>query len=211
MNATPIGWRVQIGTGVALAGMAVAACTVDVLNNREYGLSYCEEAATVLTIAAIGIVAIPAAAGVMGWCWLKRAATAMFLVATVVSAQYAYTTKQSKVANGARAASDRYEAAQANQKRSRETLNRIKETGDAGELARSPRTQTRRSRPIAAKNGPTRVSWRKRTRSWRATACRMPKAGTSRKRSWRTRRQKPRMVRVKTARFRCGSPGCLSR
>ena len=67
MNATPIGWRVQIGTGIALAGMAVAACTVDVLNNRDYGLSFSEEAATVLMIAAIGVVAIPAAAGVMGW------------------------------------------------------------------------------------------------------------------------------------------------
>ena len=38
------------------------------------------------------------------------------------------------MANAARTASDNYEAAQADQKLARDTLNRIKETGDAGEL-----------------------------------------------------------------------------
>ena len=66
-KSTPLGWRVQLCTGSALALMALAAVRVDILNNWEYGRTVSFELATILVLAALCVVALPTAAAVLGW------------------------------------------------------------------------------------------------------------------------------------------------
>jgi hypothetical protein len=136
MQSITPGWRVQIITGAALALMALVAVRVDVLNNLEYGLTVSTELATILVLAAAGVVAIPAAASVVGWSRHLRATLSVCVVLTVWSAISSYSAKQSTAILKAQSAGERYQSAKMDEKAARDTLNRIKETGDAGELGR---------------------------------------------------------------------------
>ena len=83
MHNTPLGWRVQLVTGIALALMAVAAVRVDVLNNLAYGLTVSNELATILVLAAIGVVALPTAANILGWSKHIKLTTIVCVMLTV--------------------------------------------------------------------------------------------------------------------------------
>ena len=83
MKDSPLGWRVQLCTGSALALMAIAAVRVDILNNLEYGLTVSGELATILVLAAIGVVALPTAAAILGWSRHLKVTTAVCVALTV--------------------------------------------------------------------------------------------------------------------------------
>ncbi len=134
MNTTRIGWRVQLCTGIALASMALAAVRVDILNNLEYGMTVSSELATIL--AAIGVVALPTAASILGWSRHLRITTTVCVIVTVWAAINAYSAKQGALILQAQSRQQEYEAAEADQKSAREALNRIREVGDAVELGK---------------------------------------------------------------------------
>ena len=136
METTSIGWRVQLGTGIALSTMAAVAVRVDVLNNWEYGQTISAELASILVLAAVGVVAVPVTASILGWSRHLRITAALCVVLTVWSAVNAYSTKQGKAINDAQAGQQTYETALADQKAARATLAKITETGDAGELGK---------------------------------------------------------------------------
>src|SRR5258706_15947575 len=127
MHNTPLGWRVQLCTGSALALMAVAAVRVDLINNWEYGQTVSLELATILVLAAIGVVALPTAASILGWSRHIKLTTIVCVMLTVWSAVNAYSTKQGHAILQAQADQQTYEAALADQKAARETLARITE------------------------------------------------------------------------------------
>jgi hypothetical protein len=94
MNDTPIGWRVQLCTGAALAAMAGVAVRIDILNNWEYGKTVNVELATAFAIAAVAVVAIPIAAAILGWSRHLKALTWICVALTVWAAVNAYSAKQ---------------------------------------------------------------------------------------------------------------------
>ena len=100
-------------TGLLLSGIAVAATRIDVLNNHEYGVQISHELAGVMVLAAIGVTALPAAAALRGWDWPLRLATVASVLLTIWAAISAYADKQGKDILARQAASDTYEAAQA--------------------------------------------------------------------------------------------------
>jgi hypothetical protein len=100
-----IGWRVQLGAGIVLGGMA-AAVRVDVLNNLEYGLTVSQECATVMVLAALGVAIIPVAAAVLGWSRHLRATAVICVGLTVWSAINAYSEKQSAKIHAAEGVQD---------------------------------------------------------------------------------------------------------
>jgi cation transport regulator ChaC len=135
-KSTPIGWRVQLSTGLALALMALAAVRVDVLNNWEYGKTVSLELATILVLAAVGVVALPTAAAILGWSRHIKLTVFVCVLLTVWSAVNAYSTKQGRAILQAQSSQQAYEAALADEKAARGTLARIAETGDAEELSK---------------------------------------------------------------------------
>jgi hypothetical protein len=133
---SPLGWRVQLCTGSALALMAVAAVRVDVLNNLEYGRTVSSELATILVLAAIGVVALPTAASILGWSRHIKLTTIVCIMLTVWSAVNAYSTKQGTAILAAQSSQEKYMSAKADEKLARETLKQIKELGEVGELGK---------------------------------------------------------------------------
>src|SRR5258706_3635658 len=136
MNDTPLGWRVLLCTGSALALMAVAAVRVDLINNWEYGKTVSFELATILVLAAIGVVALPAAASILGWSRHIKLTTIVCVLLTVWSAVNAYSTKQGAAILAAQSSQEKYESAKADEKLARETLKQIKEVGAVDELGK---------------------------------------------------------------------------
>jgi hypothetical protein len=136
MKDTPLGWRVQLCTGASLALMAVAGVRVDVLNNLEYGLTVSSELATILVLAAIGVVALPTAASILGWPRHLKLTTTVCVALTVWSAVNAYSSKQGAAILAAQSTQEQYESAKADAKLARETLKQIKEVGEVGELGK---------------------------------------------------------------------------
>jgi hypothetical protein len=130
----PLGWRVQLCTGLALALMAVAAVRVDLINNWEYGQTVSPEMATILVLAAVGVVSLPTAGAILGWNRHLKWTCVVCVVLTVWAAINAYSTKQGAHILESVSQAQTYEAALADQKAARETLARITETGDAEEL-----------------------------------------------------------------------------
>ena len=120
MEQNPLGWRVRIVTGAALAIMAAVAVRVDVLNNWQYGLTVSPELASILVLAAIGVVAIPVAAAILGWSRHLRITAAICVALTVWSAVNAYSSKQGAAILAAQGAQARYEQALAEAQAARE-------------------------------------------------------------------------------------------
>ncbi len=134
MNDNTLGWRAQIIMGVAMALALSTAVRVDYINNVAYGASISPEAATVLGMSAIMVAAIPAAAGVLGWCWLLRAGIAVFLTLTVWSAHIAYDSKQGETVRQSQTRQENYIKAKEKETRAKEVLKLVKETGSQDEL-----------------------------------------------------------------------------
>ena len=120
MEQNPLGWRVRIFTGAALAIMAAVAVRVDVLNNWQYGLSISPELASILVLAAIGVIAIPVAAAILGWSRHLRITAAICVALTVWSAVNAYSAKQGAAILAAEGAQVRYDQALADSRAARE-------------------------------------------------------------------------------------------
>ncbi len=131
-----MGWRVQLCTGLALALMAAAAVRVDIINNWEYGKTVSLELATILVLAAVGVVALPTAASILGWSRHIKLTTIVCVMLTVWSAVNAYSTKQGAAILAAQSSQEKYESAKADEKLVRETLKQIKELGEVGELGK---------------------------------------------------------------------------
>ena len=106
-----IGWRVQLCTGVFLAGMALAAVYVDVRNNFSYGVTSSNELAFVMVLAALGVVAVPVTATILGWSRLLCALILVCVILTVYSAINAYSAKQGLQILAAQGAQQTYEDA----------------------------------------------------------------------------------------------------
>src|ERR1700730_4468767 len=136
MKDSPLGWRVQLCAGSALALMAASAVRVDILNNLEYGRTVSSELATILVLAAIGVVALPTAASILGWSRHIKFTTIVCVMLTVWSAVNAYSTKQGASILAAQSTQEKYMSAKADEKLARETLKRIKEVGEVGELGK---------------------------------------------------------------------------
>jgi hypothetical protein len=125
MKDNTLGWRAQMMMGAALGVAAGAAVRVDYLNNVAYGLTISPEAATVLGMSAIMVAALPAAAGILGWCWLLRAGTAVFLALTIWCADIAYSSKQGENVRQSQTAEENYTKAKAKETRAKAVLSRV--------------------------------------------------------------------------------------
>lgn len=137
MQDTPIGWKVQLCIGATLLVMAMAAMTVDVINNYQYGASVSYQMAAVMVIAAFGVVAIPAAASIVGLSGHLKLTTAICVALTVWSAINAYTKEQGVDILAAQNKREHYNSAKLDAKRAREILNRISELGEVDALAKT--------------------------------------------------------------------------
>ncbi len=134
MNSTTLGWRVTIVTGATLALLACAAAGVDLANNYAFGITISPMFAAVTVIAAIGVIVIPAVATILGWCWLKRIATAAVVAMTVWCAWNAYGTSQGNSALAAQTRQEQYLKAVDKEKRAKAVLASIKEVGTVTQL-----------------------------------------------------------------------------
>ncbi len=72
MHNTCAGYRAQVVGGAVLITLAVSAATVDLINNLAYGLSISPTMGAVMSIAAIAVIAVPAAAAIIGKSWHAR-------------------------------------------------------------------------------------------------------------------------------------------
>jgi hypothetical protein len=97
--------------GLLLAAICLAGLRIDILNNWEYGLTVSHELAGVLVVAAIGVAALPAVAGLRGWTALYVLGTAGCITLTVMAAFLAYTGKQGETAAARQAAAESYQSA----------------------------------------------------------------------------------------------------
>lgn len=97
--------------GTLLAAICLAGLRIDILNNWNYGLTVSHELAGVLVLAAIGVAALPAVAGLRGWSWLYGLGTAGCVILTVMAAFLAYTARQGEVAAARQTSADGYESA----------------------------------------------------------------------------------------------------
>ncbi|MGA7328487.1 MAG: hypothetical protein WBX25_29355 [Rhodomicrobium sp.] len=138
-----IGWRVQLCTGVLLAGMALAAVYVDVRNNFSYGVTSSNELAFVMVLAALGVVAVPVTATILGWSRLLRALIWVCVILTVYSAINAYSAKQGLQILAAQGAQQTYEdalkdadIARAEAKKARAEADAITETASVEALTK---------------------------------------------------------------------------
>jgi hypothetical protein len=116
--------------------MALCAVRVDVLNNWEYGSTVSSELAMILVLAALGVVALPTAASVLGWSKHTKLTTIVCVMLTVWSAVNAYSTKQGAAILQAQSSQEKYESAKADEKLARDTLKQIKEVAEVGELGK---------------------------------------------------------------------------
>lgn len=97
--------------GTLLGTICLAGLRIDILNNWQYGATVSHELAGVLVLAAIGVAALPAVAGVKGWSWLYGLGTAGCIILTVMAAFLAYTARQGEVAAIRQTSADGYESA----------------------------------------------------------------------------------------------------
>ena len=151
MKDNLLGWRVQLCTGIALALMAGYAVKVDIVNNWEYGQTISAEMAGIMALTAIGVVAIPTAAAILGWSRHLKLTTIVCVVLTVWAAINAYSTKQGAAILAAQSSQERYTSAQADAKLAREILKRISEVGDVGELGKLRDTATAETKKACRK------------------------------------------------------------
>src|ERR1700731_1383506 len=100
----------------------------------DYGLTVSPELATILVLAAIGVVALPTAASILGWSKHIKLTTIVCVMLTVWSAVNAYSTKQGAAILAAQSSQEKYISAKADEKLARETLKQIKELGELGKL-----------------------------------------------------------------------------
>jgi hypothetical protein len=112
----------SIATGIALAGIAIAAMRIDLLNNYDYGVKVSHELAGVMALAAIGVTALPAAAALRGWDLLLRLGTAACVALTVWAAVSAYADRQGAEILARQAGNAAYEAAQADAAAARQEI-----------------------------------------------------------------------------------------
>lgn len=103
----------SLATGIALAGIALAAMCIDLINNYEFGIQVSQELAGAMALAALGVTALPAAAALHGWDWLLRLGTAASVILTIWAAISAYADRQGREILERQAANTAYEAAQA--------------------------------------------------------------------------------------------------
>ena len=97
--------------GMLLGAICLAGLRIDILNNWHYGATVSHELAGVLVLAAIGVGALPAVAGMKGWSWLYGLGTAGCVILTVMAAFLAYTARQGEVAAARQTSADGYESA----------------------------------------------------------------------------------------------------
>jgi len=107
----PIGWRVQLATGIVLAVMALMAVRVDVVNNYSYGSTVNMELAVILVLAALSVVCLPSVAAILGWSRHLRWTTTICVLLTVWSAINAYLAKQGAAILAAETSRKAYETA----------------------------------------------------------------------------------------------------
>ena len=107
-----IGWQVRLAAGIVLGGMAGFAVRVDILNNWSYGMTVSEELASVMVLAAAGVVALPVVASITGWNLFLRLTATLFVALTVWAAANAYSAKQGASILAAEGAQQRYADAQ---------------------------------------------------------------------------------------------------
>jgi hypothetical protein len=128
--------------GLLLGALCVAALRIDILNNWHYGVTVSHELAGVLVLAAIGVAALPAVAGLRGWSWLYGLGAAGCVALTVMAAFLSYTAKQGEIAAARQTSADSYASARRDEadarrdeKEARVEAAAISETASADELA----------------------------------------------------------------------------
>ena len=110
-------WLAQVLIGAGVGAMVLRAVAVDYANNTAYGESISPEMAAVMSIAAIAVAALPAAAALRGWSPLLRLGTVIAVATTVWAAANAYTARQNAEMLHATQVQETYEAAQRASKR----------------------------------------------------------------------------------------------
>jgi hypothetical protein len=101
--------------GASLAAIAGVAVVVDFRNNTEFGAKISPELGMVMGLAAVALVALPAAAAALGrWDWRLTSGTIFAGILTVLAAVSAYADKQGQEILARQAAANAYRTAQEN-------------------------------------------------------------------------------------------------
>jgi hypothetical protein len=128
-------WWAQVLIGAGVGAMVLRAVAVDYANNAAYGESISPEMAAVMSIAAIAVAALPAAAALRGWSPLLRLGTAIAVATTVWAAANAYTARQNAEMLHAMQVREAYEAAQRASKRAEEEAQEAVAAAQRGVIA----------------------------------------------------------------------------
>ena len=132
----------SLGLGFMLAGIALIAMRIDLINNYEFGAQISPELGLVMGLAAVALTALPAAAALLGeWDMLLRIGTILVVMLTVLAAISAYSEKQGAQILARKADNATYEAAQRDAEAARAEIMqaraeaaRIAETASVAEL-----------------------------------------------------------------------------
>jgi hypothetical protein len=130
------GWRSQLFWGASIAIVAAGCGIVDGINNYTFGIAISSMSAAVMLFAAALVIAVPAFAAYRGWDWLKAGVLATALALTVWAAASSYGTSQAGLHTATQDRQAQYQRATEKRQKAVETLAAIKETGQAGELAK---------------------------------------------------------------------------
>jgi hypothetical protein len=135
-ETTTEGWRSQLFWGASIAIVAAGCGIVDGINNYTFGIAISSMSAAVMLFAAALVIAVPAFAAYRGWDWLKAGVLATALALTVWAAASSYGTSQAGLHTATLDRQAQYQRASDKRQKATETLASIKETGQAGELAK---------------------------------------------------------------------------
>lgn len=121
----------SLGVGAILAGIALAAVSVDYSNNTHFGEKVSPELGMVMGLAAIALTALPAAAATLGrWDWQLKSGTMFCVVLTVIAALSAYTDKQGKDILARKGEAEAYRMAQADAAAARQEISEARAAAD---------------------------------------------------------------------------------
>ena len=134
MNNSTLGWRAQMALGATALTLATSCGAIDLFNNITFGLLISSAMAGLMFVAWLGVMGIPALAAFQGWAWHYLLILGLALSMTAWAGWDSYGTSQQTFSLASKERQDAHNKAEAKEKRAREVLTSIKETGTVEQL-----------------------------------------------------------------------------
>jgi len=128
------GWRAQLALGATALTLATSCGVIDLYNNITFGLLISPAIAGLMFVAWLGVMGIPGLAAFRGWAWHYLLILGLALSMTAWAGWDSYGTSQQNFSLASKERQDAHNKAEAKEKRAKEVLENIKETGTAEQL-----------------------------------------------------------------------------